>query len=56
MAVWLVVKKWLSLHVFKLSTRNLLFISLLYIALSWGLLVLAGEAELTENFLALSIT
>ncbi len=50
MAVWLVVKKWLSLHFFKLSTRNLLVLSLLYISLSWALLVLAGETELTENF------
>ncbi|WMN88198.1 ion channel [Vibrio parahaemolyticus] len=50
MAVWLVVKKWLSSHLFKLSTRNLVVISLLYISLSWGLLVLAGETELTENF------
>jgi voltage-gated potassium channel len=50
MAVWLVVKKWLSSHLFKLSARNLLVVSLLYISLSWGLLVLAGETELTENF------
>ncbi|MEF1308971.1 ion channel [Vibrio mytili] len=50
MAVWLVVKKWLNSHLFKLSNRNLLIISALYIILSWGLLTLAGENELTENF------
>lgn len=50
MAVWLVVKKWLTSHFFKLSNRNLLVVSLIYISLSWVLLVLAGETELTENF------
>ncbi len=50
MAVWLVVKKWLSSNLFKLSTRNLFIISLVYISLSWALLVLAGEKELTDNF------
>ncbi|EVU19897.1 trkA-N domain protein, partial [Vibrio parahaemolyticus V-223/04] len=50
MAVWLVVKKWLSSHLFKLSNRNLLVISILYISLSWGLLALAGEKALTDNF------
>ncbi|WP_029794650.1 potassium channel family protein, partial [Vibrio parahaemolyticus] len=46
----LVVKKWLSSHLFKLSNRNLLVISILYISLSWGLLALAGEKALTDNF------
>ncbi len=50
MTVWLVVKKWLSSNLFKLSNRNLLIICLLYISLSWALLVLAGETELTDNF------
>lgn len=50
MAVWLVVKKWLSSHLFKLSNRNLLVISILYISLSWGFLALAGEKALTDNF------
>ncbi len=50
MAVWLVVKKWLSSNLFKLSGRNLFIISLLYISLSWILLVLAGEDDLTGNF------
>ncbi|MDF5637466.1 two pore domain potassium channel family protein, partial [Vibrio parahaemolyticus] len=42
MAVWLVVKKWLSSHLFKLSNRSLLIFSGLYVSLSWWLLVLAG--------------
>ncbi|MCV5638268.1 potassium channel family protein, partial [Escherichia coli] len=39
-----------SSHLFKLSNRNLLVISILYISLSWGLLALAGEKALTDNF------
>lgn len=50
MAVWLVLKKWLSTHLFKLSNRNLLVISGAYIAISWLLLALAGEHALTDNF------
>ncbi|WP_045465126.1 potassium channel protein [Vibrio hyugaensis] len=50
MAVWLVLKKWFSAHLFKLSNRNLLVISASYIAISWLLLVLAGEHALTDNF------
>ncbi|MCA2414696.1 potassium channel protein [Vibrio chemaguriensis] len=50
MAVWLVVKKWLSSHLFKLSNRSLLIFSGLYVSLSWGLLILAGETALTDSF------
>ncbi|TDE24476.1 potassium channel protein [Vibrio owensii] len=50
MAVWLVLKKWFSAHLFKLSNRNLLVISGAYIAISWSLLTLAGEPALTDNF------
>lgn len=50
MAVWLVVKKWLSSHLFKLSNRSLLIFSGLYVSLSWWLLVLAGETALTDSF------
>ncbi|MGR5133584.1 potassium channel family protein [Vibrio alfacsensis] len=50
MAVWLVLKKWLSTHFFKLSNRNLLVISGAYIAISWLLLAFAGERALTDNF------
>ncbi|PQJ45667.1 potassium channel protein [Vibrio campbellii] len=50
MAVWLVLKKWLSTHLFKLSNRNLLVISAAYIAISWLLLTLAGEHALTDSF------
>lgn len=50
MAVWLVLKRWLSSHLFKLSNRNLLVISASYIGISWILLSLAGERALTDNF------
>ncbi|WP_104034418.1 potassium channel protein [Vibrio jasicida] len=50
MAVWLVLKKWLSTHLFKLSNRNLLVISASYIGISWLLLALAGEHALTDSF------
>ncbi|AUI86339.1 potassium channel protein [Vibrio azureus] len=49
MSVWLVFKKWLSVHLFKLSNRNLVIISIGYIVLSWLLLRLSGELALTDN-------
>lgn len=55
MAVWLVVKKWLSSHLFKLSNRNLLVISILYISLSWGFLALAGEKSANGQLLQLHL-
>ena len=49
MAVWLFVKKWFKSHVFRLSNRNLILLSLFYVAASWLLLVSAGEHALTDS-------
>ncbi|TFH92869.1 potassium channel protein [Vibrio ouci] len=49
MTLWLSFKKWLNSHLFNLSNRNLAFLVLAYIALSWGLLTLSGEHSLTHD-------
>ncbi len=49
MTVWLLVKKWFKSHVFHLSNRNLIILSLVYVALSWVMLKLAGEQALTQD-------
>ncbi|MDF2153712.1 ion channel [Vibrio sp. CAU 1672] len=49
MAVWLMVKKWLSAHLFKVSSRSLLIMSTCYLLLSWLLLNAAGEQALTGD-------
>ncbi|WP_159654259.1 potassium channel protein [Vibrio atypicus] len=50
MAVWLFMKKWFRSHVFRLSNRNLLILSLLYVVISWLLLKASGEQSLTNEF------
>ncbi|NOH72994.1 two pore domain potassium channel family protein [Vibrio pectenicida] len=49
MGIWLVVKKWFKSHVFHISNKNILILSVLYVLLSWWLLWFAGETELIEN-------
>ena len=49
MGIWLVVKKWFESHVFHISNKNIFILSVLYVGLSWWLLWLAGEADLTQN-------
>ncbi|MBU2895371.1 potassium channel protein [Vibrio hepatarius] len=49
MGIWLVVKKWFKSHVFHISNKNILILSVLYVVLSWWLLLFAGEEELIEN-------
>ncbi|MGD8111156.1 potassium channel family protein [Vibrio sp. TRT 17S01] len=50
MTIWLVLKKCFKSHVFRLSNRNLLLLTLVYIAASWLLLKVAGENALTDDY------
>ncbi|WP_162046697.1 potassium channel protein [Vibrio taketomensis] len=50
MTLWLYLRRVLKATLFDLSTRNLLLLTALYVVLSWLLLKLAGEYELTDNF------
>ncbi|WP_428773126.1 potassium channel family protein [Vibrio sp.] len=49
MTIWFVVKKWISSHLFRLSNRNLAFLTIVYLVVSWLLLQLSGETALTDN-------
>lgn len=50
MGLWLYLKRKLHATLFTLSGRNLVLLTLVYIALSWLLLRAAGESDLTDNF------
>ncbi|RJX73713.1 two pore domain potassium channel family protein [Vibrio sinensis] len=50
MAIWLYMRKWIHTRLFRLSNRNLLVLFIIYVLLSWVLLALAGETELTRDF------
>lgn len=49
MAIWLQLRRWMGNKLFELNNRNLVVLLLLYIAISWLLLVWAGEQELTSD-------
>ncbi len=49
MAIWLQLRRWMGNKLFELNNRNLVVLLLLYIIISWLLLVWAGEQELTSD-------
>ena len=49
MAIWLYLRRRLQSTLFDLSTRNLVILATAYFVISWLLLRLAGEHELTNN-------
>ncbi|MEG3694111.1 ion channel, partial [Vibrio coralliirubri] len=49
MIIWLQLKRWIKANIFVLNGKNLLFTFLGYIALSWSMLYLAGETDLTSS-------
>ncbi|WP_260258813.1 potassium channel protein [Vibrio intestinalis] len=50
MGIWLYLKRKIQANLFTITNRNLLLLSLLYLAVCWSLLVWAGEDELTSSF------
>ncbi len=49
MAAWLTLKRWVYAHLFSLSTKSLLGLTVTYVFLCWVLLTLADEPDLTTN-------
>lgn len=49
MIIWLQLKRWIKANIFVLNGKNLLFTFLGYIVLSWSMLYLAGETDLTSS-------
>ncbi|GAL30843.1 potassium channel related protein [Vibrio variabilis] len=47
MVIWIQLRKWLHSHLFELKFRTLMIALLLYAVISWALLWLSGEADLT---------
>ena len=49
MSMWLLLRRWVLTQFGQLSGRNLLLSSVMYAAISWFLLSLAGEHALTHS-------
>lgn len=49
MSLWLAMRQWTIRHLGQLNGRNLFFLLFGYISISWALLYLAGETDLTES-------
>lgn len=47
MVIWIQLRKWFHAHLFELRFKSLLLAIVLYAVISWGLLWLSGETDLT---------
>ncbi|KII77044.1 potassium channel protein [Vibrio renipiscarius] len=50
MAIWFYLRRKLQSTLFDLSVRNLVFLTLFYVVMSWLLLTLSGEEDLTRDW------